>query len=186
MTSIKIAGIGGSLRKDSFNTKLIHQAKELMPHNSVLEIVSVGNLPLYNQDDDENPSKEVIAFKDSLRSSHGVLIVSPEYNYSLPGFLKNAVDIASRPPADNVLRGKPVAIMSASSGAFGGMRAQYHWRQVFHFLDMKQIGRPEVFVNHAQEKFDQSGRLKDESTITLIRDLLNHLVNAAIEYSHIQ
>ena len=186
MTSIKIAGIGGSLRKDSFNTKLIQLAKELMPDNSVLDIIPVGKLPLYNQDDDEKPTREVVAFKDSLRQSSGVLVVSPEYNYSLPGFLKNAVDIASRPPADNVLRGKPVALMSASSGAFGGMRAQYHWRQVFHFLDMRQISRPEVFVNYAQEKFDQSGRLKDPNTITLIRDLLNHLVNAAIEYSRIQ
>ncbi len=186
MSNIRIAGIGGSLRKESFNSKLLYQAKGLMPSGMDLDVVPIGSLPLYNQDDDENPSPEVKKFKDSLRKASGILIVSPEYNYSLPGFLKNAVDIGSRPSSDNVLRGKPVALMSASIGTFGGMRAQYHWRQVFLFLDMRQISKPEVFVNFAQDKFDNAGKLKDPNTLSLIKELLAHLSNAANEYAAIQ
>ena len=121
------------------------------------------------------PAK-VKEFKAKIRSADAILVATPEYNYSIPGVLKNAIDWASRPPGDNSFEGKPVAVMSASIGMLGGARAQYHLRQVFVTLNMHPINKPEVIVPFAKDKFNENGQLKDDTTRTRIRELLENLV----------
>lgn len=175
--TVRILGFGGSLRKGSYNSALLREASDHMPEDSRLEIFDISSIPIYNQDHENNPPQVVLNFKEAIKDADGLLIVTPEYNYSIPGFLKNAIDYASRPPETNYFRGKPVAFMSASTGMLGGSRAQYHLRQVAVFLDMKPINRPEVFINFAQTKFDQNMRLKDEQAIGFMRQLLKELVD---------
>jgi len=117
-----------------------------------------------------------VDFKSSIRAADAILIATPEYNYSIPGVLKNAIDWASRPPTDNVFHDKPVAIMGASTDTLGTARAQYHLRQCFVFLNMHAVNRPEVMVSFAREKFDADGRLKDEKMRRLIGELIESLV----------
>lgn len=175
MEKVTIAAFGGSLRSKSYNGYLLKTASKNVPEGVDFKIAPIRNLPMYNTDEEENPSEAVVNFKNVLRDADGILVVTPEYNYSIPGFIKNAIDIASRPYSDNVLKGKHVAVMSASIGAFGGMRAQYHLRQVFVYLDMKQINKPEVFINFAQDKFDPNGELRDEKSLLLIQELMKKL-----------
>ena len=175
MEKVTIAAFGGSLRSKSYNGYLLKTASKNVPEGVDFRIAPMRNLPMYNTDEEENPSEAVVNFKNVLRDADGILVVTPEYNYSIPGFIKNAIDIASRPYSDNVLKGKHVAVMSASIGAFGGMRAQYHLRQVFVYLDMKQINKPEVFINFAQDKFDPNGELRDEKSLLLIQELMKKL-----------
>ena len=172
---INIAAFGGSLRRNSFNGYLLNVASRNVPEYVAFRIAPIKDLPMYNTDEEEKPVEAVVNFKNVLRDADGILIVTPEYNYSIPGFIKNAIDIASRPYSDNVLKGKHVAVMSASMSAFGGMRAQYHLRQVFVYLDMKPINKPEVFINFAQDKFDSSGELKDEKSLRLVQELMMNL-----------
>ena len=176
--TVTILGFGGSPRKGSFNSALLREAKDLMPEGSALNIFDIFGIPLFNQDDETNPPEIVKRFKEAIKASDGLLVVSPEYNYSIPGYLKNAIDYASRPPETNYFKGKPVAFMSASTGMLGGARAQYHLRQVAVFLDMKPINKPEVFVSFAPTKFDQNLRLKDDAAIVFMKQLLQELVNA--------
>ncbi len=176
MKTIKIIGFAGSLRKDSFNKALISAAKELVPKGAELEIFDLDGIPLYDQDLENEMPKRVTEFKDAIRAADAVLIATPEYNYSIPGVLKNAIDWASRPYSDNVLKDKPAAIMSASGSMLGGSRAQYHLRQVFVFLDMHPINKPEVIVPFAQEKIGADGKLADPHTRDKIRELLETLV----------
>ena len=175
MEKITIAAFGGSLRRNSFNGYLLKVASRNLPEYVDFRIAPIKDLPMYNADEEEKPTEAVVNFKNVLRNAEGILIVTPEYNYSIPGFIKNAIDIASRPYSDNVLKGKPVAVMSASMGAFGGMRAQYHLRQVFVYLDMKPVNKPEVFINFAQDKFDSNGELKDEKSLLLVQELMKKL-----------
>ena len=175
MEKVTIAAFGGSLRSNSYNGYLLKTASRNLPEGVDFRIAPIRDLPMYNTDEEEKPSRAVADFKNVLRDADGILIVTPEYNYSIPGFIKNAIDIASRPYNDNVLKGKHVAVMSASIGAFGGMRAQYHLRQVFVYLDMKQINKPEVFINFAQEKFDSNGELKDERSLLMVQELMKKL-----------
>ncbi|MEM0287376.1 MAG: NAD(P)H-dependent oxidoreductase [Nitrososphaerota archaeon] len=175
--NIKILGFAGSLRKDSYNRKLLNAAIELKPDNTVIEVFDLAGIPLYNQDEEYNPPPRVREFKQKIRQSDALLIATPEYNYSVPGVLKNAIDWASRPYSDNVFEGKPVAIMSASIGMIGGARAQYHLRQSFVFLNMFPINRPEVIVTFAPKKFDENGKLIDTDARNFITQLLNNLVD---------
>ncbi len=179
MEEIKIVGFGGSLRKKSYNGYLLNISKGLMPANSSLEILDISKLPMFNQDEEDNFPENARVFKEKIRNSDGVLISTPEYNYSIPGFLKNAIDLASRPYGDNPFENKPVALMSASIGMFGGSRAQYHLRQSFVFLNMIPINKPEVFVTMAANKFDEDGNLKDDMTIEIMKQLLKNLVETA-------
>ena len=179
MESIKIAGFGGSLRKESYNRYLLENAVNLMPENSELKILSIRNFPLMNQDEENNYPGNVKNFKKQVKESDGVLIVTPEYNYSVPGYLKNVLDVASRPYGDSPFDGKPVAIMSASIGMLGGSRAQYHLRQSCVFLNMIPVNTPEVFVTFASQKFDKNGKLTDEMTAKFAGQLLGNLVNLA-------
>ena len=176
---IVILGFAGSLRKDSYNKALLRAAAELVPKGAKLEIFDIEGIPLYNQDLEYEMPAKVKEFKAKIRSADAILVATPEYNYSIPGVLKNAIDWASRPLGDNSFEGKAVAIMSASIGMLGGVRAQYHLRQVFVSLNMYPINKPEVIVPFAKEKFDENGRLKDDETRTKIRELLENLVTWA-------
>ena len=136
-------------------------------------------LPGFNEDDEKNPPAKVTELKQRIREADAILFVTPEYNYSVPGVLKNAIDWASRPYGDSAWNGKPAAIMGASVGSIGTARAQYHLRQMMVFLNMFPINQPEVMIANAHERFDKEGNLKDESTKDFIRQLLQNLVNWA-------
>jgi chromate reductase len=174
--TVKILGFVGSLRKNSYNKALMRAALELLPKDATLEVFDFKEIPPFNQDLESQPPTVVKAFKAKIKKADALLIATPEYNYSIPGVLKNAIDWASRPHGDNVFEGKPVAIMSASIGRLGGARAQYHLRQSFVFLNMYPLNRPEVMMPYAQEHVDENGNLTDETTRQLIRQLLEELV----------
>lgn len=173
---ITILGFAGSLRKDSYNKSLLRAALELVPAGAKLEIVDLEGIPLFNQDLENQPSEKLKQFKMKIRSADAILIAAPEYNYSIPGVLKNAIDCASRPYGDNAFDGKPLAIMGASVGMLGSARAQYHLRQSCVFLNMHPINQPEMMVPFAQDKFDKEGKLIDQKTREKIRELLESLI----------
>ncbi len=172
---IKIIGFAGSLRKESYNRALLRAAQELAPDNVELEIFDLEGLPLFNQDLENDPHPKVADFKSRIRAADAILIATPEYNYSIPGVLKNAIDCASRPYGDNAFAGKPVAIMGASIGMTGTARAQYHLRQSFVFLDVYPLNSPEVMVSYAGEKNFPGGRLADQKSRDMIKQLLVNL-----------
>lgn len=174
---LKVLGFAGSLRVGSYNKALLLSATDLLPDDTNLEIFDIEGIPVFNQDLEENMPLKVKEFKSKIRDADAILIATPEYNYSVPGVLKNAIDWASRPYGDNPFDGKPVAIMSASIGMLGGARAQYHLRQMFVFLNIHPVNGPEVIVPFAREKFDATGRLLDENTKKFLTQLLQNLVN---------
>ena len=176
-TKLKFLGFAGSLRVGSYNKALLHAATNLLPKNATLEIFDLNGIPPFNQDLEMDMPEKVTEFKSKIREADAILIATPEYNYSIPGVLKNAIDFASRPYGDNPFDGKPVAIMSASIGMLGGARAQYHLRQVFVFLNMHPINGPEVIVTFAQDKFDANGKLIDENTSKFLKQLLENLAS---------
>jgi chromate reductase, NAD(P)H dehydrogenase (quinone) len=141
-----------------------------------IEVFDLEGIPLYNADLENQPHPKVIEFKTKIRNADALLIATPEYNYSIPGVLKNAIDCVSRPRTDSPLDGKPVAIMSVSTGRLGGARAQYHLRQTFVFLDMHPINHPEIMLANARENVDSQGKLTNEDTKKLIRQLLQSLM----------
>jgi chromate reductase len=173
---ISILGFAGSLRERSYNRALLRAAVELVPNSAKLEVFELDAIPPFNGDLESSPPETVKEFKRKVKTANAILIVTPEYNYSVPGVLKNAIDWASRPYGDNAFQGKPVAMMSASTGMLGGARAQYHLRQSFVFLDMHPVNKPEVFVTFAPQKFDDKGKLTDEQTKELMGQLLDNLV----------
>jgi chromate reductase len=175
--SVTILGFAGSLRKDSYNKALLHAAKKLVPKDAKLEIFDLEGIPPFNADLEGKMPQRVKEFKAKIKAADAILIATPEYNYSIPGVLKNAIDWASRPYGDNSFEGKPVAMMSASTGMLGGARAQYHLRQAFVFLDMRPINRPEVIVPFASEKIDKKGQLIDKETEERIMKLMKSLVD---------
>jgi len=169
---MNVIGISGSLRKGSFNTAALRAAQGLAPEGMTIERAEIGDLPLYNDDvraaGFPPPAERLRA---QIAAADAVLLVTPEYNYSISGVLKNAIDWASRPP-NQPFEGKPVAIMGASPGLFGSARAQYHLRQMLIFLNAMPLNRPEVMIGQAQNKFDADGNLTDEPTREFIRKLL--------------
>jgi chromate reductase len=173
---VRILGIPGSLRKASYNRAALRAAEELLPADATLEVFDLGGIPSFNEEDERLLPARVVELKDQIREADAILIATPEYNYSVPGVLKNAIDWASRPYGDNAWDGKPVAIMGASPGAIGTARAQYHLRQTFVFLNMYPINRPEVMISNSAQRFDAQGRLVDEGSRTRIRQLLEALV----------
>ena len=173
---ISILGFAGSLRKGSYNKALLRAALELLPEDAELEIFDLEGIPPYNQDLDNNLPPRVREFKEKIRTADAILVATPEYNYSMAGVLKNAIDWASRPPGDNSFEGKPAAIISASIGMLAGARAQYHLRQTFVFLDVHPINRPEVMVPFAADKIDANGKVTDEKTRQKIKESLKSLV----------
>jgi len=173
---VSIFGFAGSLRKGSYNRAMLRAAAELLPEGARLEVFELDEIPPFNQDLEKKMPEIVKEFKAKIRAADAILIATPEHNYSVPGVLKNAIDWASRPYGDNSFEGKPVAIMSASTGMLGGVRAQYHLRQTFVFLDMQPVNRPEVIVTFAGQKIDEQGRLTDETTRKIVKQLLEALV----------
>ena len=159
-----VAVIVGSLRKDSYNRKMALAMAALAPEGLKLQIVEIGQLPLYNQDDDANPPAASAAFKQKIAEADAVLFVTPEYNRSVPGVLKNAIDIASRPYGKSAWSGKPAAVMSVSPGAIGGFGANHHLRQSLVFLNMPALTQPEAYVGGAGDLFDESGGFKKPET----------------------
>ncbi len=174
---INLLGFAGSLRQKSYNRALLRNCLELLPPDTTLEIFELEGIPLFNQDIESVVHQTVIEFKQKIKAADALLIVTPEYNYSVPGVLKNAIDWASRPSGNNSFQGKNAAIMSVSTGMLGGSRAQYHLRQSLVYLDMRPLNKPEVFVTFAAQKFDEQGKFTDESGRELIRVLLKTLVD---------
>ena len=175
---IHLVGISGSLRKGSLNTSLLNAVKELLPEGVSMEIATIAGIPLYNADQDlpavdERP-EAVSRFRDALAKADGIVIVSPEYNYSIPGGLKNAIDWASR-GKDSPIVGKAVALMGATPGLWGTVRMQQAFLPVFQYLDMKPANKPEILVAQANKKFDDNGKLTDETTRGLVRQKLETL-----------
>jgi chromate reductase, NAD(P)H dehydrogenase (quinone) len=174
--TVNILGIAGSLRRDSYNRATLRAAQLLVPDDARLEIFELDGIPGFNQDDEQHPPAKVIELKARVRALDAILFVTPEYNYSIPGLLKNAIDWASRPYGDNAWNGKPVAVLGASVGMLGTARAQYHLRQVFVFLNMYPLNQPEVMIANATERFDAAGNLIDEKAKNLIHQLLQNLI----------
>jgi chromate reductase len=176
MADLKILGIPGSLRQASFNRFALVAARSLLPPGASLDTFELEGIPVYNQDLDKQPPARVVELKARIRAADAILFATPEYNYSVPGVLKNAIDWASRPYGDSAWQGKPVAMMSASVGILGGARAQYHLRQSFVFLNMYPVNQPEVLIANAAQRFNERGELTDEAARELIRKLLAELV----------
>ena len=176
---LKILGIAGSLRKASYNRGALRAAQQLCPEGARIEVFELDGIPAFNQDEERTPPAKVTEFKKKIRDADAILLVTPEYNYGMPGVLKNAIDWASRPYGENALDGKPCAIMSAAMSMGGGIRAQYQLRQCFVFLNMEAVVQPEVAINNVSERFDQQGNLKDETSKKLIVQLLQNLVEKA-------
>jgi chromate reductase len=173
---VRILGIAGSLRQGSYNRSTLRAAIELAPDDAVIEEFDIGGLPGFNQDEEQNPPEKVIELKRRIRESDAILFVTPEYNYSVPGVLKNAIDWASRPYGDSAWAGKPAAVMGASIGMIGTARAQYHLRQMFVFLNMFPINQPEVMIANCMDSFDDQGNLTNQLSRDLIAALLVELV----------
>ena len=172
----RILGISGSLRRESYNTAALRAAVSLAPEGVTIETFELHGIPSFNQDEEGNPPEKIVELKKRVREADAILFVTPEYNYSVPGVLKNAIDWASRPYGDNAWDGKPAAIMGASIGAVGTARAQYHLRQIFVFLNVFAVNQPEVMIGKAAQRFDAAGNLTDERTKDSIRELLQKLV----------
>jgi chromate reductase len=164
MATRNVAVLVGSLRKDSFNRKMANALKELAPSSLKLDIVEIGQLPLFNQDREANPFPEWTAFRDRIRAADAVLFVTPEYNRGVPAGLKNAIDVGSRPYGQSVWSGKPGAVVSVAPGAIGGFGANHQLRQSMVFLNVPMMQQPEAYVGGADKLFDAEGKLTVQST----------------------
>jgi chromate reductase len=164
MDRYRIGVVVGSLRRDSFNQRLAHAIEQLAPEEFTFERLRIDDLPLYNQDHDANPAEPVKRLKREIAGADGLLFVTPEYNRSMPGVLKNALDHASRPYGQNAWAGKPAGVLGASIGATGTAMAQQHLRNVLAYLDVPTLGQPEAFIHVKEGLFDENGRLASEGT----------------------
>jgi len=174
---VRILGIAGSLRRQSYNRALLRAATQLAPEDAAIDIFEIDGIPPFSEDDEHDPPGKVVEMKRRIREADAILFVTPEYNYSIPGVLKNAIDWASRPYGDSAWQEKPAAIMGASPGRIGTARAQYHLRQVMVFLNMFPLNQPEVMVGAANERFDTVGNLTDEQTREYVYWLVQSLVD---------
>jgi chromate reductase len=179
MGKMIILGIVGSLRKGSYNRFALKAAQELVPDGAALDLIELHGIPVFDQDDEMAPPGAVLEFKRRILAADAILFATPEYNYSIPGALKNAIDWASRPYGQSAWVGKPAAVMGASVGSLGTARAQYHLRQILVAQDMPVVNQPEVMIANAAQRFDEKGQLGDEPTRQLIRGLLVTLVQLA-------
>lgn len=172
----KIVIISGSLRAKSFNTYLAQSLKKLVPEEVHIEYADISTLPLFNQDLETALPESATTLKQHIESADGVVLVTPEYNRSIPGVLKNAIDWASRPWGKNSFAGKPVLIMGASTGSIATAIAQQDLKKVMLYLDAKVIGQPEVYVGTAQDKFNEAGELVDEHTQDILKKAISTLM----------
>lgn len=171
---IKILGIAGSLRKDSYSKALLNATKDLVPEQMEIEIFDIKDIPLFNEDLEGELPESVTLFKNKIAEAGAIIFITPEYNYSIPGVLKNAIDWASRPYGQNSWNNKPAAIISSSVGIFGGSRAQYHLRQTLVSINMYPLNHPEVIVPLVSEKFNENLILIDEK----IKDTISKQLEA--------
>ena len=178
MTQKKIVVLVGSLRKDSLNRKMAKELIALAPESLKLEIIEIGGLPLYNQDLDDNPPDAWTRFREQAVGADGLLFVTPEYNRSVPGVLKNAIDVGSRPYGKSVWDGKPGAVISVSPGSIGGFGANHHLRQSLVFLNVPAMQQPEAYIGNAANLFDDSGNLVSDSA----RKFAQRFINAFAEW----
>ena len=163
MSQYKIAVVVGSLRKDSFNRKMADAIEKLAPSEFTFHKVRIDDLPLYNQDDDTHQAESVKRMKDEIKDAQGLLFITPEYNRSIPGVLKNAIDHASRPPGQNAWGGKPAGILGVSTGVIGTAMAQQHLRNVLSALNVRTLAQPDAFIQAKDGLFDKSGGIGPES-----------------------
>ena len=177
MAQYTIAVIVGSLRKDSFNKKLAKAIEKLFPTDFSFVPVRIDDLPLYNQDDDGNPSAQVTRLKGEIMAAQGVLFVTPEYNRSIPGVLKNAIDHASRPYGKNAWNGKPAGVIGASVGPIGTAMAQQHLRNILAYLNAPALGQPEAFIHNKEGLYDEAGNISEAS-----HEFLQGWVDAYVEW----
>ncbi len=175
MSQYQITVIVGSLRRDSFNRKLATAMARLAPSDFSFKQVEIGDLPLYNQDDDSNPAASVKRLKADIATAQGLLFVTAEYNRSIPGVLKNAIDHASRPYGQNAWAGKPAGVLGASVGASGTCMAQQHLRNILAYLDVQTLGQPEAFIHAKDGLFDEAGNI-GEGSKKFLQGWMDHYV----------
>jgi len=176
MDTCKIAVIVGSLRRDSINRKLAAALMKLAPPEFSCTQVEIGDLPLYNQDNDANPAAEVIRLKNEIKAATGLLFVTPEYNRSIPGVLKNALDNASRPYGQSAWAGKPAGVIGASLGTIGTALAQQHLRNILAYLDVPTLGQPEAFIQVRDGFFDEEGNFASAGTVKFLQAWMDSYV----------
>jgi len=175
MSLYKIAVLVGSLRRESFNRKLAHAMALLAPSDFTFEQVQIDDLPLYNQDDDGQQAPSVLRMKAEIRKAQGLLFITPEYNRSIPGVLKNAIDHASRPYGHSAWAGKPAGVLGVSVGAIGTALAQQHLRNILAYLDVPTLGQPEAFVQAKDDLFTSDGAI-GEASRKFLQDWMDHYV----------
>jgi chromate reductase len=179
MERLNLVGICGSLRRGSYNRMLLQIVIGMLPDDVTVTTAEIGDIPLYNADlDTADPPAPVRRFREQIAAADGLLIASPEYNYSVPGGLKNAIDWASRPANSSVLNQKPIGIMGTAAGRFGSVRAQLNWRQVFLFTESYVMLKPELIVPNAAQVFDANGTLQDEA----LREFIQTYVDAIVQW----
>ncbi len=173
----KIGVLVGSLRKESFSRKIAKTLIGLAPNTLALEIVEIGQLPLYNEDLEQNVPDSWREFRERIRTFDGVLFVTPEYNRSVPGLLKNAIDVGSRPKERSVWNGKPAGIVSVAPGMISAFGANHHLRQSLVYLNMPAMAQPEAYIGHVKELLDGSGKLVNDSTKAFLSDFMVKFAN---------
>jgi len=171
-TPRNIAVLVGSLRRESFTRKIAQTLIKLAPATLDLQIVEIGGVSFYNQDLEPTPPADWLSFRDKLRAADGILFATPEYNRSVPGVLKNAIDVASRPKEKNVFNGKPGAVISVSPGSISGFGANHHLRQMLVFLNVPTMQQPEAYIGHVANMFDQNGNMTNDSTREFLRTFI--------------
>lgn len=176
MSQYQIAVVVGSLRRDSINRKLAGALVRMAPPEFAFKQLSIGDLPLYNQDDDANQAASVKALKNEIASASGLLFVTPEYNRSISGVLKNAIDHASRPYGQNAWAGKPAGVIGASIGAIGSALAQQHLRNILAYLDVPTLGQPEAFIQVKEGFFDADGNIANADTRKFLQGWMDRYV----------
>ena len=173
-TQIRVVTLVGSLRRESYTRRVVNALQELVPETMAIEIAPIGSLPLYNEDDDTDvPPPAWQAFRKQVRYADGVLFATPEYNRSIPGAMKNAIDVGSRPAGASVWSGKPAAVLSASPGAIGGFGANHHIRQCLTFLDMPVLQQPEMYLARVASLMDAGGRITASATVEFLKGFVN-------------
>jgi|TARA_R100000306_G_C4350483_1_gene129871 chromate reductase len=180
MKKYKIAVIVGSLRKESFNLKTANAMMAMAPESLSMELLDISGLPWFNEDLEENPPKEWVDLRKEIKAADGLLFFTPEYNRSVPGVLKNAIDVGSRPYGKNSWDGKPAAIVSVSIGAISGFGANHHLRQSLTFVNVPAMAQPEAYLGGAADLFDDKGKLTNAST----KDFLKSFMGAFEKWVH--
>lgn len=172
MKKYKIAVLVGSLRKESYNLKTAKELMAMAPESLSLELIDISNLPMFNQDLEDNPPKEWVAFKEKIEAVDGFLFVTPEYNRSVPAVLKNAIDVGSRPYGENSWNGKPAAIVSVSIGAISGFGANHHLRQSLTFINAPAMAQPEAYIGGAAALFNDKGELINDGAKDFLKSYM--------------